>query len=251
LKSEQQAATLEELAADNIRVDWQQAIAPGQPVAVAELNQYIYSLRMLYERRCWHQEGLSSFSRMAQRLAEASGAHADPEHQMVYGRVLLQVGFFHYMLGHRRAAADLCRQSLQLLQTSTVTEPDLIRDQAYAMRLLGSLHRRRGDYSAAKELMSQGIALLKTIADTYQEAYLAINLGMVIFDMGDYEEAEQLLRRCRAVFEAAGDRWDLADTIGYLGQIAYILGREVEAEQLLAESLSLSRNFCPLDQTPL
>lgn len=244
LQSDQQARTLRELAAefDNIRTGWQYAIAPGRPPAAAEINQYIHSLRTLYERRGWYQEGLAAFSQMAQRLAKGYGANSSPEYHIAYGRTLLQAGFFHHLLGHYQSAAELYQQSLQVLQASRVTQPDIIRDQAYTMRMLSNIYMRQGEYRAAEKQLTEGIALLKTIGDTYQEAHLTNYLGMLTFFMGNYEQAERLLRQSRNVFEAAGDRWDLADIIGYLGQIAYILGREAEAEQLLAESLSMSHS---------
>jgi CHAT domain-containing protein/Tfp pilus assembly protein PilF len=82
---------------------------------------------------------------------------------------------------------------------------DLIAE-ATAVRFIGEIHWRLGDYEAAGSVLGEAIELAKAADDRNLEAKALNVLGLVRWDLGEYDAALDSFSRAEAMAETLGDR---------------------------------------------
>src|ERR687897_75436 len=93
------------------------------------------------------------------------------------------------------------------------------------------------DHRAARRLAEEGVALCRTLEDSWGLAMGLTNLGRIEGTWGHDLAAERPLEEATALFRAIGDGWLLALPLNSLGAIAYRQGDHVKAQTALQQAL--------------
>ena len=96
----------------------------------------------------------------------------------------------HYILGmYARAQADYSAAQDHFNQSLRYREPADAWGQAPTVRMLGSIHRTRGESAAARECYGRAIAIQRQLGDQESLARTLINLGQLEYYEGNYGAA--------------------------------------------------------------
>ena len=104
----------------------------------------------------------------------------------------------------------------------------------------GSALWRKGEYAAAEQVLSEGLALARTAQD---RAYALNVLGNVADDQGDMARARALTEEALAQFRQAGHKWGAAAAISNLGYYALCQHDYAAARPFLEEALVRCREI--------
>ncbi|MDQ4076600.1 MAG: tetratricopeptide repeat protein [Chloroflexota bacterium] len=107
----------------------------------------------------------------------------------------------------------------------------------------GSLCGRRGGLDEGRDLMEEGISLMRqaTPPDRQKESFALGWLGFLLVTQGNHSEAKRIASESLALFQETGDHWLKAGCLRLLGASAQLEGKLQEAEQYLQECLSVCR----------
>ena len=115
--------------------------------------------------------------------------------------------------------------------------------RARALRGAGRLAVQQGDYSAAKALRQEGLAIWKELGNREGVAQSVAALGNIAQLQGDYSSAQALFREALAIRRELGDRHGIVASLLYLGHSACEQGNYPDARVLLEEGLAISREL--------
>lgn len=104
---------------------------------------------------------------------------------------------------------------------------------------LGIVHRSQGDYKRALDYYRKSLALKEELGDKAGIAVTLNNVGIVHGEQGDYEQALDYYRRSLTLKEAAGDKAGIALTLNNLGLIYKSQGDYEQARECFRQSLVL------------
>jgi predicted ATPase/class 3 adenylate cyclase len=107
----------------------------------------------------------------------------------------------------------------------------------------GALALYHGDYAAARERLSECLAVRLQEGDRAGAAYPRMFLGSLARMQGDYPAAQAQLDESARAFREAGDRWGLAMSLTVLGVVTRVRENHAAARALLEESLALWRQL--------
>jgi len=110
-----------------------------------------------------------------------------------------------------------------------------------ALRGAGLLATWQGDYTAARHLHEESLALYQSLNDRRGIANALENLGLVTREQGHYAAAQALHEESLAIRRALGDRRGAAISLINLGIVAYGQGDYAAAQALHQESLRIKR----------
>jgi predicted ATPase/class 3 adenylate cyclase/uncharacterized protein HemY len=120
---------------------------------------------------------------------------------------------------------------------------------ANSLGQLGSLARFQGDYSQAKVLLEESLALFRELGDKFGIAWMLSNLGILARFQGDYSQARVLLEESLILRRKLGDKSGIAWMLSNLGILARFQGDYSQARVLLEESLSQYRELGDKDNS--
>ena len=109
-----------------------------------------------------------------------------------------------------------------------------------ATMLLACVKVRRGDESAARQLMDEALGYNLRHADD-PCPMLRGAAGHLSLLLGDFEEARRRLEEANRYSRETGQPLRLTWDLGWLGEVAFLEGDIGEAERLLSEQLSVAR----------
>jgi len=115
--------------------------------------------------------------------------------------------------------------------------------RARALRGAGRLATSQGDYSAAKALRQEGLAIWKELGNREGIAQSVAGLGTIAQIQGDYSSAQALFKEALAIRRELGDRHGIVASLTSLGHSACEQGAYRDARVLLEESLAISREL--------
>ncbi|WP_101294318.1 tetratricopeptide repeat protein [Halegenticoccus soli] len=118
------------------------------------------------------------------------------------------------------------------VSASTAAELD-----AWGLRSLGALARRRGNLDRAEAYARRSLDRSREIDDTQGEADCLNHLGAVAWSRGDLDGAERYFSRSLDVKRDLGDRRGEANCLNNLGIVALVRGEIGAAETYLRRSL--------------
>jgi tetratricopeptide (TPR) repeat protein len=213
----------------NIRTAWQWAVGNySEP----EISQMLKGLWFFYEAQDHYEEALATFSRAAEQLrAERAGV----TESIVLGQVLGCQGWFLYRRGLIREGKALLEQSVRIARQH-VAWPET----AFSLTLLGLVSNARGEYSLAREICQESLAISDEIGDLWLQSVSLGVLGNIARNLGEHEEARDSYQESLTISRATNDRLGMAISLNDLGQLAFRLGEYEKARQLCQESLDLS-----------
>ncbi len=114
---------------------------------------------------------------------------------------------------------------------------------AKALNLAGTLFYMQGDYTTARSLYEESLALNREIGDNSGIALSLGGLGIVAQMQGDNATARPLLEEGLALRRELGDKGGIANSLGGLGIVAQMQGDYFTARSLYEESLALNREI--------
>jgi hypothetical protein len=88
--------------------------------------------------------------------------------------------------------------------------------RARALSAAGNLAVYQGDAMAGRALLEESLALFQKLRDTWNIAYVLLNLGASYHLQGDLGQAETLVEQSLVSFRTLGDRWGIAWALGFL-----------------------------------
>ena len=112
---------------------------------------------------------------------------------------------------------------------------------ADALNNLGWVAWRQSDYIAARALSEKSLALHQELSDKKGVAHSLNNLGWVAHFQGDYAKARAFHERSLRLRRELGDKRSIAFTLNNLGWAVYKQGDEEQAKRLLVEAIGLLR----------
>jgi predicted ATPase/DNA-binding SARP family transcriptional activator len=234
---QQEALTEMDVEIDNVRAAWSWAAKSGQADRLAEGMQ---GLGQFCDWRARYKEGEKSFRTVAERLA-ADGAAQPIEHLKVWGSALAWQARFNQRLGKTETARERAHQSLALLDELTLAGPDVRRERALALQVIGEIELQLGNCQSGKEPLAQSLSLYRALEDRRSIANCLRSAGRLAERMGDYAQAIQLHQEGVALCRELGSRRDTVDAQLDLYVDLVCIGRHQEAERLLQETLALSQ----------
>jgi non-specific serine/threonine protein kinase len=110
---------------------------------------------------------------------------------------------------------------------------------AISLNSLANVAVDHGDYTAARALHEDSLALRRELGDRRGIAIALNNLSVIARDQSDWERAAALSRESVEVFKALGDKQGVALSLVTLGAAEYHLGSQVEATALHQQSFAL------------
>ena len=112
-----------------------------------------------------------------------------------------------------------------------------------AKTLEGAAHLayRQGDYTRAKELVEDGLAICDELDDASRTARMLRIRGLVASGEGDNEAFRDLVERSAAHAREASDGWALMMALNNLGYLALESGDRHRATELFEEALQAAR----------
>jgi tetratricopeptide (TPR) repeat protein len=119
--------------------------------------------------------------------------------------------------------------------------------KAKALAGAGRLAYRQGDYSAARSLLEESLALRREVGDKAGIAWSLTHLAMaqlqqmVVSGQGDYSTARSLQEEGLTLHRELGDKWGIALSLEQLGILSYLDGDYSRATSLFEESLALHK----------
>ena len=115
--------------------------------------------------------------------------------------------------------------------------------RARALNGAGNLAWRQGDYSGARALYEEGLAISRELGDKQGTAGSLHNLGTVAKEQGDYSRARALCEEALGINREIGNRAWEANNLILLGNAAQAQGDYAGARALYEESLTVRREF--------
>jgi len=117
------------------------------------------------------------------------------------------------------------------------------RERARALLAAGVLAVEQGDYTAARELVTDSLSIYTERGDPWGSVVCLNALAAAAVDEGDHARAQSLFEQCLAAWEALGDRRAVARALSNLANLAKLRGDRPKARSLYEESLAIFREL--------
>ena len=269
--AEQRQAIRAELP--NIRAAWQWASSHHRSDL---LLQAAATLHNFYSAQSWFREGIDAFHFALEQLEDAPAD--DAQLALVRCELLTRMARMRIHIGELEPASralDAAMQQAQRLDDPTalpgilgsmaitayyagdveraiaLIEQSLALDEAagdldgvgFALNVLGSCHKARGDYGLAEECFTRSMAVYDQLGDELAKAMTLNNLGNLAQASGDFSAAHDYYLTCSRLFQMHDHVHGAATTLANAGRLARKLGNLDEATDLLQQSLTLKRQI--------
>jgi predicted ATPase len=241
LRGEKQQETLAALDAeiDNLRAAWRQTVDQGD---AAGINRYLEDLPLFYEIRGRVQESIEVFGWALEMLNSKYNERIQPggDLGLAYGRLLRIRGQFAYRMGQHERAMSTLQQGIDLLRELNESSPEgsLIRvEKALCLNNMGNIASAVKDYTKARTLLEECLALYCADSNERGEATVLNNLGAVLKEMGEYDTALEAYSRALAIFEKSGNQYAIAVLYDNLGIVSEAMGQHGEAREYFNNAL--------------
>jgi tetratricopeptide (TPR) repeat protein len=116
------------------------------------------------------------------------------------------------------------------------------RSAATALRYLGMIAARRGDYDLARERWGRGLEIAERCGDPAVLAIASNTMGILSALLGDYDVALGHYSQAVEMFREVGDEWNLMLGLNNIGYVAILGGQLDRADEVLAETLATARD---------
>jgi putative nucleotidyltransferase with HDIG domain len=123
----------------------------------------------------------------------------------------------------------------QILQAAVLDEDRWI--QAYTMRKVGEIRRKRGDSLAALHMFRSSQNIFKKLGDRKSLSYLSNNIGLVYFGKGKWNLVKRYFGKALKIARAEGERKLEGQIFNNLGIMSQILGQEKKAIKYFEKAL--------------
>jgi ATP/maltotriose-dependent transcriptional regulator MalT len=102
----------------------------------------------------------------------------------------------------------------------------------------------QGEYTRARELAEQALAISRKVNDKRSITYALLRLGRVLFfSQVDLARSRQLAEEALTISKEVGYKWGRASSLGLLGQLALLEGEDNTARTILEEALVIRKEL--------
>ncbi len=110
--------------------------------------------------------------------------------------------------------------------------------RAMALDLAGAYALNQGDYTAARALKEEAVAILRELGDMNHLAYVLLHLGHLAgYAQEDYQAARALYQEGLGLFQNLSNAEGTAHALSNLGNVALLTGDHAAARPLVGDSL--------------
>ncbi|MEM1249744.1 MAG: serine/threonine-protein kinase [Acidobacteriota bacterium] len=174
-------------------------------------------------------------SMMAVRLRNERDAVAE---EQVRGQEMLN--FLTQLFQDASPSGSLGREltASEMLERGRQRLPELAGDlrlRSTLARRLGNVHRERGDYEIASELMEMALEAAAETSDPLTVALIRADYSLLETDYGNLERAEQMLVGSIGVLEEIGTKEDYLYALTSLGHLRHTQGDYEAAREVLED----------------
>jgi len=145
-------------------------------------------------------------------------------------------------LGRTELAAQLLRESLDLLSSQALCDWDTRRERAFALLQLGGL-LSDSDRSTSRQLYERSLTLYRALNDPWGTACVLELLGWMSRNLGAYDEAKRLLDESLAIRQRLGDRRGIATTLWRSSVVTSRQGQLEESIRLAERCIEISQEI--------
>jgi predicted ATPase/DNA-binding CsgD family transcriptional regulator len=177
--------------------------------------------RFWYEHRTLREAQAALSRALARQEGVAPGLRA---------RALYEAATLAYGLDELERTENLCGECLSLSREEGDTA-----GTAFALQLLGSMTRSRGQYALARSRLEEAEGLFGQLGDGWNQGRCQIELARTATDQGQYERARGLLENHLLVCQQAGDQLSVHWVEYLLVRLLFVQQADLERAQLLAE----------------
>jgi class 3 adenylate cyclase/tetratricopeptide (TPR) repeat protein len=157
-------------------------------------------------------------------------------------RALADIGEIQRLQGRYAEAKSYYAQGLRLAANAAVSNT-LKAARAHALKGAGTVATWQGDYTTARQLNEESLAIRRELGDTPGVATLLNNLGIIARFQHDLPGARQMNEESLSLFRKMGDRWAVGQLLNNQACVASDQHNYSEARSLLGESLSIRRQL--------
>jgi CHAT domain-containing protein/Tfp pilus assembly protein PilF len=182
-----------------------------------------YGLARSYIRKFQWQEAL----RMLGKALEL-----DPEFTLAYHATI----FAHFSQSRNRKVMELGEQLLVV-----ANRVDDFEMSAYANMMIGTSHRRQGDYFNAISHLSEALRIAKSIGDKTREQASLNNLANVYLTSGSYSKALQYSTQALFLSRKTGNKLADIHNLSNIGHVYKVRGDNEEAMNYYKAALKVAR----------
>jgi tetratricopeptide (TPR) repeat protein len=190
----------------------------------ATLHRHLYDRAQQADAVTRYTEVLDASRRRGDRAGEA--------------RVLIDLGWVHWLRGDHESSADRFHEALALSRRIGDTF-----GRARALQGLGNVSLRRDDVHRAGAELLEALDLFRSLGDRYGEAGVLTGLGSVSSRRGEHDDAvhrhEQAIEICREIDDLGG----LGDALNDLGVAHRRAGRYEQADALHRQARTTFRSI--------
>lgn len=219
---------------DNIRAAWHYAV---QHRLVSDIQKFISGLWHFYEIRGWFKEGYDTFQLAMENVKYWFDAEEEVEPDVAVLRADLRAHYawFCLRLGQWGEASRLTQESADQLRSLESWS-----ELAEVLHLAGVALWGTGQFTEARILLEEKIALDEKLGNQWDLALGTGQLGLVYQGMGEYHRARELMRTAHGILDVCGDQRMVAVSFFHRAGVEFDLGELDAAHELLEKSLTLS-----------
>jgi predicted ATPase/DNA-binding SARP family transcriptional activator len=203
-------------------------LAGGCPSLIARLlaaHGHFLTYRAAYAK------AVASARRGAQLAERAGDRKALVSSYLTWGEALRHQG-------NNDAARALLAEALEMSRSL-----GLVRSEAEALRLLGTVLWRQSEFQEAQARFEAALALDRRLGDYRGEGWTLNALALVLENSDRYDRAIPVYREALSVMRDIGDRWGESIVLGNLGYIYARVGRPVDARRCYERDLRICREL--------
>jgi adenylate cyclase len=190
----------------------------------------------------WLLRKRGEYNAAEERLVRAREGYQHLDDSAGVSNVLADIGEIYRLQGKFTEARAYYDESLNL--AASIIEPRIRQKaRAHALKGAGTVATWQGDYTTARELNQESLALRRELGDTPGVATLLNNLGIIARFQRDLTSARQMNEESLALFREMGDRWAVGQLLNNQACVASDQGDYAEARKLLGESLMIRRQL--------
>ena len=225
---------------ENLRAAWHQAVGPGKPPAVSEIDRAMEALLMYWDMQAGFGEGESAFAQAVAAFRDRASApdSLDARSRIVYANLLADQGWFCFRLARYEKGHDLIEAGLAILQRLGAWE-----ETGYPLLFAGACAFGMGRLADSKRLFMESRAVYERTRDAWGIAGALNNLGQVAVAMGEHEQASQFIKASLVTSRTANIRYLQGHALNNLGGLQFARGEYASARQTLQECLSIAEEL--------
>jgi DNA-binding SARP family transcriptional activator len=215
---------------NNIKVGWDWVLQTKQFSLLLEIVDVLYQY---FNIRSRFTQGIDWL------LVLKTQIEAEPEHQLLYAKVLNRIG----SLAYRARKNELAKISLEKCY-ELLNQLDNDREMALCLVSLGAIELRyKKNYQKALENATQSMELYQNLQDPSGEAYAAYFKGIILNRMSDYDLAELTLQHSITLARETRNERRMVAPLNVMGDIACIKGQYDKAKLFFEEALEIATHL--------